>query len=335
MDKEKLLRPREVAMRLGISKSSVYRWFWEGKLKGVKLRGGPVRILDDLRVNRQSPTYQYLYRSDYHYAWLNALVAHAFGLAVTGRPGQAYDFAATAEDRAHFRNLVQTFFAMSGDSKPNVLNSDLIPFAFVEDTDIWDYAPHYIMQRRMGSMEGVVLMLQAAVDWGRFSGDWSWYEVLHGFILADHRVGLGPHQISRLSFSRSAAGVRNVIRLRFADFDRNPASYVEERHEAAVRAWGEQALDVDCRYGAPVIVEDPEAARLMAQRLLERLSLPWEMVHLVTWLEGVRLEVGDTVAITSDFHGFQGEEFTLFGKTVDLNRRRVELELARPAKSRR
>lgn len=45
MDKERLLRPREVARRLGISRSSVYRWFWEGKLRGIKLLGGPVRIL--------------------------------------------------------------------------------------------------------------------------------------------------------------------------------------------------------------------------------------------------------------------------------------------------
>lgn len=44
MSQEKLLRPSEVAGRLGISRSSVYRWFWEGKLRGVKLAGGPVRI---------------------------------------------------------------------------------------------------------------------------------------------------------------------------------------------------------------------------------------------------------------------------------------------------
>lgn len=44
MIQEKLMRPREVAGRLGISCSSVYRWFWEGKLTGVKLAGGPVRI---------------------------------------------------------------------------------------------------------------------------------------------------------------------------------------------------------------------------------------------------------------------------------------------------
>lgn len=43
---ERLLRPREVAGRLGISQSSVYRWFWEGKLKGIKLAGGPVRIFE-------------------------------------------------------------------------------------------------------------------------------------------------------------------------------------------------------------------------------------------------------------------------------------------------
>ena len=34
----------------------------------------------------------FLYKSDYHYAWMNALVAHAFGLAVTGRAGAAHNF---------------------------------------------------------------------------------------------------------------------------------------------------------------------------------------------------------------------------------------------------
>lgn len=46
MEQERLLRPSEVAGRLGISRSSVYRWFWEGKLRGVKLVGGPVRIFE-------------------------------------------------------------------------------------------------------------------------------------------------------------------------------------------------------------------------------------------------------------------------------------------------
>ncbi len=46
MAQERLLRPREVARRLAVSRSTVYRWFWEGKLRGVKLNGGIVRILE-------------------------------------------------------------------------------------------------------------------------------------------------------------------------------------------------------------------------------------------------------------------------------------------------
>lgn len=42
-----LLRPREVARQLAVSRSTVYRWFWEGRLKGVKMNGGTVRILAD------------------------------------------------------------------------------------------------------------------------------------------------------------------------------------------------------------------------------------------------------------------------------------------------
>ena len=31
---------------LGVSRSTIYRWFWEGTLKGVKITGGTVRILE-------------------------------------------------------------------------------------------------------------------------------------------------------------------------------------------------------------------------------------------------------------------------------------------------
>ncbi len=46
MNRERLLRPREVARQLAVSRSTVYRWFWEGILRGVKLNGGTVRILE-------------------------------------------------------------------------------------------------------------------------------------------------------------------------------------------------------------------------------------------------------------------------------------------------
>lgn len=45
MKVEKLVRPREVARRLAVSRSTIYRWFWEGKLRGVRLRTGSLRIL--------------------------------------------------------------------------------------------------------------------------------------------------------------------------------------------------------------------------------------------------------------------------------------------------
>ena len=45
MAKDMLLRPRQVAEILAVSLGTVYRWFWEGVLKGVKLNGGSVRIL--------------------------------------------------------------------------------------------------------------------------------------------------------------------------------------------------------------------------------------------------------------------------------------------------
>ena len=46
MSYQRLLRPGEVAKQLAVSRSTVYRWFWEGKLKGVKISGGTVRILE-------------------------------------------------------------------------------------------------------------------------------------------------------------------------------------------------------------------------------------------------------------------------------------------------
>ncbi len=32
------------------------------------------------------------------------------------------------------------------------------------------------------------------------------------------------------------------------------------------RYWGEAALDLDCRYGSPVVLEDPGVAQLLASR---------------------------------------------------------------------
>jgi excisionase family DNA binding protein len=57
MMQERLIRPREVASRLAVSRSTVYRWFWEGKLKGVKITGGTVRILESAVRDKMAEVY--------------------------------------------------------------------------------------------------------------------------------------------------------------------------------------------------------------------------------------------------------------------------------------
>ncbi len=44
MINERFVRPSEVARQLGVSRSTIYRWFWEGKLKGIKFSEKNIRI---------------------------------------------------------------------------------------------------------------------------------------------------------------------------------------------------------------------------------------------------------------------------------------------------
>ena len=57
MTQDRLMRPREVANRLAVSRSTVYRWCWEGKLKGVKITGGTVRILESAIRDKMAEIY--------------------------------------------------------------------------------------------------------------------------------------------------------------------------------------------------------------------------------------------------------------------------------------
>lgn len=47
MLERRFLRPGEVARLLGVSRSTVYRWFWEGKLKGIRFGEKNIRIARD------------------------------------------------------------------------------------------------------------------------------------------------------------------------------------------------------------------------------------------------------------------------------------------------
>jgi hypothetical protein len=287
------------------------------------------RLLDDLRENRLDPGFGG-YQSDYHYAWLNGLALRAFGMAVRGAAGQAFVFPAGPDDQDHFDALMAWVFAHAGDEKPNVLNADLIPFAYSEAADIWEYAPNYLAMSQMGTLEAVTAMLGAALEYGKATGEWTWWQRLLDFVLVDHLVGLSAAQMCSLTLAYEQTGPKNLVRLLYADYDQDNAQYAEAREAAAISAWGEAALDLDCRYGSSVVVEDPGVAQLLASRLLARLAAPRELADVETWLEGVRLELGDTVALSSDFHGLDQEEFTLRGKDLDLGGRSVRLSLDRP-----
>jgi hypothetical protein len=290
------------------------------------------RLLDDLRENRLDPVFGG-YKSDYHYAWMNGLALRAFGVAARGAPGQAFVFPADPADREHFEALLAWVHGHAGDSKPNVLNADLIPFAYSEAADIWEYAPNYLARRQMGTLEAVVGMLGAALEAGRATGDWTWWQRLLDFILQDRLVDLAPAQLRTVTLSYEPTGPRNLVRVLYADYDHDNRRYAEARAAAAISAWGEAALELDCRYGSPVVLEDPAAAQLLADRLLARLAGPRELAEVETWLEGVRIELGDTVAVSSDFHGLARDEFTVSGKDLDLNGRVVRLRLDRPVHS--
>ncbi|MGA9754216.1 MAG: hypothetical protein WBV23_03650 [Desulfobaccales bacterium] len=287
------------------------------------------RLLDDLRENRGDPGFGG-YKSDYHYAWLNSLVLRAFGLASRGAAGQSYVFPARPEDGEQFDRLMAWVWAHAGDEKPNVLNADLIPFAYSEAADVWEYVPNYLAMSQMGTLEAVVAMLGAALEHGKATGEWTWWQTLLDFILLDNLVGLSSSQIRALTLAYEQTGSKNLVRVLYADYDTDNDKYAEARETAAISAWGEQALDLDCRYGSTVILEDPELAQLLASRLLARLAAPRELAEVQTWLEGVRLELGDTVALSSDFHGLDQEEFTVSGKDLDLGGRLVRLSLDRP-----
>jgi hypothetical protein len=287
------------------------------------------RILDDLRINRQSATYDYLYKSDLHYGWLNALVAHAFGLAVNGRSGSSFTFTSIAADQTHFEAMVGQFMAMAGDSKPNVLNVDLLPFSLVEDGDNWAFAPNYMMNKEYGSTEALVLMMNVAHDYAILNNDWTWFDAMLKFLLADFLTVLPESSIESITSSIDTSLTANKIRVLFGDFMRDKAYYVEEEDAVLIAAQGEKPLEIDLRYGNQIITESVAMANLIAQRGLAYFSKPVEIVEIVSWLEGMRIINGEIANPKSTFHNYTTEQFFVMSKLIDLAKKRIKITALR------
>lgn len=303
----------------------------------IYMRNGDARALDlaqkllaDLRLNRTSGDYGgYLYKSDYHYAWMNALVAHAFGLAIVGRVGSAYRYPFTAADETHYQRMMDNFWAMSGDTKPNLLNKDLIPYHDAEPHDIWDYAPHYLFMKEMGSMEGVVLMMHTAIDWGMYSGSWYWFDKLLEFMVRQSGAVLSDSQIFSVHANQVTSRLATKINVTYGNYRRDNACFVECKDQNLLDRVGEIRQIIPLHYGSPVITEDAATAAKIAQRALAYFATPKEMVQVVADLSAMRLDLDDNVRVNSPFHGYGAEAFVLHRRVFDPRKLRVTLELMR------
>lgn len=316
-------------------------------------------LLQDLRLKRQSIEYAYLYKSDLHYGWLNALVAHAFGLAVAGRPGSSFVYAFNYSDKDHFEAMLNQFFAMAGDSKPNVLNADLLPFSLVENGDSWAFAPNYMMNKEYGSTEALILMMNVATDlaiiqlrntetgegyfaeeyfeegyFGEYSAGtekaaWQWFDTMLRFLIFDNLTILSASNIESITGIIDKSRVANKARVLFGNFMQDNDYYAEKEDAVLVALQGENSVEVDLRYGNPVITESMAMATLLAERTLASLSKPNEQIEVTTWLEGIRAIVGETLNPISAFHGYDTDEFFLIGKTINLDKKRTILRAIR------
>jgi hypothetical protein len=288
------------------------------------------KILADLRQHRASGDYGgYLYKSDYHYAWMNALVAHAFGLAVTGRTGQAFTYPSTTADNTHFRNMINNFFASRGDSKPNLFNSDMIPFHDAEPHDIWDYAPNYIFMKEMGSMEGVVLMMHTAVDWGIYSGDWWWFNKLLKFLFRAGEGTLTEQQIYGVRSNFMTSENLTQVALTFGDYRKDNTSYREAENQTMIALVGRIKALKSMNYGSPVITEDSNTAANICNRTLNYFSIPKERVQVTADLSAARLDLDDLVKLEAPFHGYAKDKFAITRRMYDQKNLRVVLDLMR------
>jgi hypothetical protein len=288
------------------------------------------KILEDLRSHRASGEYGgHLYKSDYHYAWMNALVAHAFGLAVVGRSGKEHTYPYTAADEAYFHAMMINFWDMSGDYKPSLLNSDLIPFHDAEDHDIWDYAPNYLFMKEMGSMEGVVLMIHTALDWALYSGSYSWFNVLLKFMFRLGEGTLEDQQIYSISSDFTSSEILTHVAVTYGNYLKDNTLYKESEDADRSDQFGKVHTIINMNYGNPVITENADTAENICSRTLEYFSVPKEKLQVTADLSAARFELNDIIKMVSAFHGYDKDKFYISKRLYDRRKLRVVIDLIR------
>lgn len=159
----------------------VYHYWVTGSATALTWIG---RLMDDLRLNRLDGGTG-TYKTDFAYSWLFAHTLSGFGLAIYERAGAtiAHHITVSANNIAFWQNRMTWLMAHTGETKPNQLSTELIPYTYYDDADSFGYAPNYMFDRNMGSTEALVLMANIAFDYAQQTGNWTWLSTLLNFLV--------------------------------------------------------------------------------------------------------------------------------------------------------
>jgi len=124
--------------------------------------------------------------------WEHAEILNTYAMLVNGsRPGGTVNYPATctADDTAAFNGLVAFYQANTTNNRPSMLNADMIP---LHEFDIDPYHDNTGIENPMvkdthvrGALwsETLAPTLYAAIEYGRYSDDWTWANSLYALVL--------------------------------------------------------------------------------------------------------------------------------------------------------
>lgn len=119
-------------------------------------------------------------------AFAMGYIGQLVGLVVNGPPAGGYPYPHDNYDEQVFQSLHNFFMSNARDTFPHdevladaILNGDLIPFEQYEKRRRadWDYYYSYA-----GTTESVGNTMMFALEWGRYSGDYSWFVRMKNFL---------------------------------------------------------------------------------------------------------------------------------------------------------
>lgn len=150
------------------------------------------RILDDLINNLQEANGSFSGGSS-TYGFHQAEIGKAFGMLINGRLGATptYSLSATSADETAFQSLYDYMINNLGSAKPCSLSLDYLPLHKYEDQ------PELVEQgasisNSATTTEAISLCMHFALDYGRYSGDYTWLTYLKNHL---YEVTTGTPQV--------------------------------------------------------------------------------------------------------------------------------------------